>query len=117
MAIEAFPLCMHYIKAQMGVRCLYVYRDVRRPFECGFWADEIPACWSLNIPPKYQHLKHIFGSAFPFLSDAEITSRPTAGSNDPYVLIPAMTARKLPHWQDVIAEELNNQSLRRAGAA
>ena len=85
MAIEALPFLHHRQDAAMGVRCLYIYRDMVSGVEGGFWASsEIPV-ESLKIPDKWASLERLLVPHFPGVKVQRI--RTANGSNDPFIVV------------------------------
>lgn len=85
MAVEALPLALHRLKAHMGARCLYVYRDFVSGVEGCFWADaQLPPGCRIISTAKYRHLEPVLARHFP---DIRIDYKAVRGSGDPYLVV------------------------------
>lgn len=68
--IEALPIAHHILKAKLGVRSLYIYRDDYMPLEVGMWAEDLMALISVvRITPRARrtpglsgYLRAVFGN-------------------------------------------------------
>lgn len=118
MCLEALPLLHHKRKADLGVECLYVYRNTNpgHESECGFWVSNIPEIRCIMIPDRWSKkragwFQSIFASYFP---DAEVISGiSAAGSGDPFVVVGEETTHTLVHWRNLIKEiTLKQESVR-----
>lgn len=107
--LEVLPLIYHRIKAEMGVKCLYVCLDRHLQRQNGFWVHELPFIRTVYLPSRNrdisltEYYKAIIESHFP--SRLKETG-PTGGSGDPYAVISAQVARNLPHWQSLVEKLL-----------
>ena len=111
MSFEALPFMHHVQQGQLGVKCLYIYRN---PFpnqilDIGFWIHDMPPIEAILIPdnPYYSSETHalIEETAQKLLFRTNRT-RPTKGSNDPFALVEEKYVRCLPHWKNLILEAL-----------
>lgn len=107
MALEAFPLAVHRLLAEYGVRCLYVYRDITQNMEVGFWAGAMPPPVNVNIPDRWtgqeaEQFREILNRAFPGVPIRQIPWR--WGSGDPFAVIAAEKVRCLPDWRSLVKE-------------
>lgn len=101
MAVEAYPLAQHVMKAKLGVRILYCYRDSVGDIEVGFWCDFIPRIGCILIPPREQGVSGYLSSVFVNVPVIDIFR--TSGSNDAFALIEEESLRMLPHWTEAIS--------------
>lgn len=103
-SIEALPVSF-YIR--LGVRCLYVYRDVKDGFEAAFWTDAMPSIDVIFLPDRWTtQLRQFFRDQFRHVwPDAAIQPiHAVNGSNDPYLCVSreSMIAAAVP-WRDVFS--------------
>jgi len=107
-AVEMLPLVHHISRAKLGVRCLYVHRDVHINQDCGFWVHELPDIREVHfVNGKLSNrveafLKRIAIQYFPSVKIRNL--RYNGGSGDPYVLIDSSVVSNLPHWKVLIDE-------------
>jgi len=110
MLLEALPVCHHLIKAQLGVECLYVYRNPHKNHEAGFWVKDIPAARIIMIPSRWNadQISWFKGQFKRFFPEIEIRSvGRTAGTDDPFLIINESIVMRLPHWKDCIRRKLS----------
>lgn len=86
--IEALPLAHHVLKAVLGARVLYVYRDDYMPLSFGIWAELIPEIVDeVRITPRAvaagvaPFLKVLFGDK------CQPWTYGNGGSGDAYIVI------------------------------
>lgn len=111
MAIEAFPIAIHRLLEQYGVRCLYIYCDFVRNLEKGFWVEEMPMPSKIYIPDRWnnkkiQQFREFFTYVFPDIP-IKLTKR-KYGSGDPFLIIQEEKIYNLPNWETVIARLLQD---------
>lgn len=111
MTLEALPLCHHMDNANLGVICLYVYRDTDCGYECGFWTEQlntrdvpvrvimIPGRWNADQRAWYRKQ---FARVLPGVQIVD-TGR-NAGTGDPFLIIDESVVRGLPDWRCLIDE-------------
>lgn len=107
MTIEALPLIYHLRKAELGVKCLYIYRDkyfdpVR---DIGFWVDQMPPIRMAMIPERWE------GDIGDWYFELITRHLPgvrvqrgghTAGTDDPFVIIDESYLLDLVDWRQLI---------------
>jgi len=114
MLLEALPLAFHVLKAQYGVKCLYVYRNPHRDHQVGFWVHEIPDIRVIIIPRnrwdenKRLWFRGIFRDCFPGIHTSEPLLRGCPGSYDPFAIIDESIVSTLLHWRELIDLEISN---------
>lgn len=103
--LEALPVAIHLLKAQLDIRCLYVYRDPYKGYEVGFWIHDFPEVRVIMIPDRWGDawtawFQGVFSNFFP---GVKIVDRiKTRGSGDPFLIIDESIIRELPGWTDLI---------------
>jgi len=105
MTLEALPMCHHLSKAELDVRCLYVYRNPYKNHECGFWVHNMPPIRIIMIPSRWTDVwKKWFRNKFePRFPDIKIVDTlGNGGSGDPFLIIDECEVEKLPHWSSLI---------------
>lgn len=105
MVIELLPFLHHISKADLGVRCLYAYRDAEMGINAGFWTDDIPQVRTVYFTPRFDDAirklcERVIEKYMPSVEVYSISS--TRGSNDPFLVIGYQTVIELPHWKDLI---------------
>lgn len=113
MTIEALPMCHHIAKVQLGVSCLYCYRNPHsnNGTDHGFWVSDLPPVACIFIPPKWSSeqiakFESIFGQYLPEIKIVRLRKH-TRGGGDPFIKIEQSVVATLPHWKDLIQEELD----------
>lgn len=109
MVIELLPMLHHLKKAELGVRCLYAYRDTRLGIDAGFWTDSLPEVREVFLTPRFHTslLDVVLPQVKRYMPNARIEYRKaTRGSNDPFLIIDQQTICSLPSWQQLITSEL-----------
>jgi hypothetical protein len=113
--IEALPLCHHLAAAQLGVRCLYCYRNPHEDgdyeTDYGFWVSNLPQIEVIMIPPRWRPteirwLRMMFQKWLPRCQIVEMRTG-TLGTDDAFAKINRATVIRLPHWQRLIDAEFN----------
>jgi hypothetical protein len=112
MLIELLPILHHLKRAELGVRCLYVYNDYEKGYDVGFWTNGMPTVRQVYLTPRFTpELKGVVDNAiaeyFPHTTVRQTTG--TKGSNDPFLIVDESTVRSLPNWKTLVEEELNGQ--------
>lgn len=113
MVIEALPLAFHILKAQYGVKCLYIYRNPHEGHEVGFWVHEVPDIRVIMIPrnrwgeDKRLWFRGIFRSCFPGIHISEPTLKCCLGSLDPFAIVDESIVLDLPNWRGLIDLEVS----------
>lgn len=105
MTIEALPLCHHLAEAQLGVRCLYAYRNPYKKHNVGFWISDMPPIREIKIPIRWtEATQEWFAQQFRrFMPQVPISILENCrGSRDPFVIIDQSEIEKMPHWNMLI---------------
>jgi hypothetical protein len=111
--LEVLPIALHLANAAFDVRCLYAYHNPFTGHECGFWIHDMPRVRAIHIPDRWTPpLKKWFGMMFfSYFPDTPVReTRWRGGSGDPYLIIDRYDVEQLPHWQSLIAQELEDAS-------
>lgn len=103
--IEVYPVAAHLLKSSMDVRCLYIYRDVEKGYDVGFWIHQMPDIRVIMIPDRWNRAwtawhKSYCNRFFPATSIR--TGTRSNGTGDPFLIIDESIVRGLPHWKDLI---------------
>jgi len=106
--LEALPLCTHLLHARnLDTRCLYVYRNLFKSYDVGFWVHQMPPVHVIVIPSRWnelqkQYFKEVFKLALPQVR-IEFRGK-TKGSGDPFLIINESEIKKMSHWKELIQE-------------
>lgn len=109
LAIEAYPLIHHIMKARTGVRCLYAYWNPHTGAEAGFWTHQIPRIREIKLPNRWSEaqrtwFKRLFAQYLPGIYvDDQCEAN---GSKDPFVIIDGTTVHALADWRQLIDEAI-----------
>lgn len=109
MTFELLPFLHHAHKCELGVCCLYAYRDPRPERkdvgDRGFWVEHAPAirdirftdrCPAESLPLASSESKRRWPNA------RHYPNGPSSGTGDPYVIIGYPTVVTLPDWRDLL---------------
>jgi len=112
MALEALPICHHLVSAELGVKCLYAYRDSKCGYDVGFWIHELPPVQVIFIPGRWdsqmiEWFKNQFRMIFPLVETRQIEVK-RGSSGDPFIIVNEEDVKKLPDWRDLIRELLQD---------
>lgn len=114
MFLEMLPLVFHRRKAELGIRCLYAYRNCNLPYEIGFWVRDMPEIDAIIIPSRWneiqkQYFVDIAKRHFPYIKlDVHPSDKDYRGSGDPYIRCPYWKVKRLPHWTYFIDNLFDN---------
>lgn len=108
MLVEMLPIILHRRKSELGIRCLYCYRDIYNGYDKGFWIDEMPPIRFIGIP-KANTTNHLWDwfaelAALHFPGVTAAHTRHRRGSGDPYIIVDESEIQKLSHWCDLILQ-------------
>ena len=113
LAIEALPILHHMTKADLGVRCLYVCRNLKTRDEFGFWTDNPPSFSRVMIPTRWddftrEWFTHIFEMFLPNvpIQTPRANRGRTRGSGDPFLIVNQDVVDTLPDWRGLVAEKI-----------
>ena len=107
MTLEMLPLIHHISKSNIGVNCLYAYRNPYKKDEnnYGFWVTELPGIRQVWIPPLERNdlpwFKSLAATWFPGI---EQVVKNVGGTGDPYIIIDQSVVSKLSDWKDLITQ-------------
>jgi hypothetical protein len=103
--IEALPVAHHILKARLGVRILYVYRDDYMPLEVGIWADDLMGTISeVRITPRARAIAGLSGYLRGVFGDKCRDTHGRGGSGDAYCVIERRNLEG--DWRDEVSSEL-----------
>lgn len=86
--VEALPIAHHILKARLGVRVLYIYRDDFMQLEVGLWAEDLLSIISeVRITPRARTIEGMTGYLRGVFGDKCRIATSSAGSNDAYCVI------------------------------
>jgi len=110
--VEALPLCHHIVKARLDVKCLYCYRNEHKGHEVGFWIHDMPEPRIIMIPNRWRPtqqdwFEEKFREIIPGVDIRRIGR--TRGANDPFVIIDESKIADMPHWKDLILQEIESE--------
>ena len=109
--LEMLPLAIHIIEQkEIGCECLYVYAELTRQVQHGFWVAQAPKVSQVCIPPRWNQEQaawyttiavRAFGPTVPI----KRTGR-NKGSGDPFLIISEDDLRSLPDWRDLVRAKI-----------
>lgn len=105
--IELTPILFHLALVDYDVRCLYVYRDLYKGYDAGFWMHNFPKVRSIMIPDCWNQYwtKWFKDLCVATLPETEVVSGIVSrGTGDPFLIIDESIIRKLSSWKNLIKE-------------
>ncbi|RLG40142.1 MAG: hypothetical protein DRO01_04570 [Thermoproteota archaeon] len=115
MYLEALPLVHHICLSYLDVKCLYVYFDPFNDLEIGFWVDDLPKISHICLPASDYYLqgrledyfKKVFSLFLPEVPIRKLES--VRGSGEPFAVVRYKELIQLPHWGELILEQLERR--------
>ena len=105
MVLELMPFLHHLTAGELGVRCLYAYRDKGINLEVGFWMDSIPRIRTIFLTTRLTgELDALITPAIrKYMPNAQVKRNFVArGSNDPFLIIDEQDVRRLQDWRELV---------------
>jgi hypothetical protein len=109
MTLELLPLVFHIAKLEVGVDCLYAYRNPFLDENMGFWVSAIPPIRDITIPDRleWKQLRGwVDGLINQFFPETKVLRKPYCGngSGDPYLIIDRKDVLRLRDWRGLIQD-------------
>ena len=109
--LEMLPLAIHIIEQkEIGCECLYVYAELTRQVQHGFWVAQAPKVSQLCIPPRWNQEQAAWYTTIAvraFGPNVHIKrTRRNKGSGDPFLIISEDDLRSLPDWRDLVRAKI-----------
>lgn len=112
--LEALPIAFHALHAQMGVECLYCYRNPKYESDLGFWVspDLCENVCRIQFPrfrwdERDEEMAELVRHWRPLFPNARFCKCNGGSSGDPHIVIPRDVALSLPSWQGLVTAALS----------
>lgn len=103
LCIELLPFLHHIQKANLGVRCLYVFRIPHTSFDGCFWVHRRPPVREVWITSRAG--SSLAAKAAQLIPEARIVQRdPRGGTKDPFVIIDKAQVSQQKNWRVAVQQ-------------